>query len=78
LYEAMEADPRIHADPAPFVGLSAFNANDIAYVARGWCDSADYWGVYFDMNERVRDIFAEKGIEFSYPHIVVHTDKNDQ
>lgn len=75
LYEAMAADPRIHAEPAPFVGLNAFNANDIQYVARAWCDSADYWGVYFDMNERVREIFAEKDIAFSYPHVVVHTEQ---
>ena len=75
LYEAMAADERIHQDPAPFVGLNAFNANDIQYVARAWCDGADYWGVYFDMNERVREIFADKGIEFSFPHIVVQTEK---
>ena len=76
LYEAMAVDSRIHSEPAPFVGLNAFNANDIEYVARGWCDSGDYWGVYFDMNERVREIFAEKGIEFSYPHVVVHNSKD--
>ena len=74
LYEAMSADSRILPDPAPFVGLNAFNANDIEYVARAWCSSEDYWNVYFDMNERVREIFADKGIEFSFPHIIVHTE----
>ena len=74
LYEAMSADSRILPEPAPFVGLNAFNANDIEYVARAWCSSEDYWNVYFDMNERVREIFADKGIEFSFPHIIVHTE----
>ncbi len=75
LYEAMAADERIFTEPAPFVGLSTYNANDITYVARAWCAGADYWGVYFDLNERVREVFAKYGIKFSYPHVIVHTEK---
>lgn len=74
LYEAMAADDRILQDPAPFVGLQAYNPNDIQYVTKSWCESADYWDVYYDLNERVREVFAKYGIQFSYPHIVVHTD----
>ena len=72
LYEAMAADERILTDPAPFVGLLTYNPNDITYTARAWCAGADYWGVYFDLNERVREVFAKHGIKFSYPHIIVH------
>ena len=72
LYEAMAADERILTDPAPFVGLLTYNPNDITYTARAWCAGADYWGVYFDLNERVREVFAKHGIQFSYPHIIVH------
>lgn len=75
LLEAMAADERILTDPAPFVGLSTYNPNDITYVARAWCAGADYWGVYFDLNERVREVYAKYGIQFTYPHIIVHTDK---
>ena len=75
LYEAMAADERILTDPAPFAGLSTYNANDITYVARAWCAGGDYWGVYFDLNERVREVFAKYDIQFTYPHIIVHTDK---
>ena len=74
LYEAMAADERILTDPAPFVGLSSYNANDISYVARAWCAGDDYWGVYFDLNERVREVFAKYGISFSYPRVIVHTE----
>lgn len=75
LYEAMAADDRILTDPAPFVGLNAYQANDIQYVARAWCAGGDYWGVYFDLNERVREVFAKYDIQFSYPHVVVHQEK---
>lgn len=74
LMEAIDADDRILRDPAPFVGLDTYNANDITYVTKSWCESADYWGVYYDLNERVREVFAKYGIQFSYPHIVVHRD----
>ena len=72
LLEAIQADPRIKSDPAPFVALSKYNANDIEYVTRSWVDNGDYWGVYFSLNESVREVFAKYGIQFSYPHTVVH------
>lgn len=74
LQEAIAADDRILQDPAPFVGLQAYNANDIQYVTKCWCESDDYWSVYYDLNERVREVFAKYEIQFSYPHIVVHTE----
>ena len=72
LLEAIQADPRIKSDPAPFVALSKYNANDIEYVTRSWVDNGDYWGVDFSLNESVREVFAKYGIQFSYPHTVVH------
>lgn len=74
LYEAIAADERILQDPAPFVSIMAYNANDIEYVTRSWCASSDYWDVYFALNERVRESFAKHGVEFSYPHVVVHNE----
>lgn len=74
LYEAIAADERILQDPAPFVGIESYDANDIRYVTKSWCASGDYWGVYYTLNERVRDVYEKHGIEFSYPHVVVHTE----
>jgi small conductance mechanosensitive channel len=39
---------------------------------RGWAKNADYWDVYFDLQEGVIDAFNETGIEFPYPHIECH------
>ena len=72
LLEAIQSDPRIKSDPAPFVALKSYNANDIEYITRSWVDNGDDWGVYFQLNETVREVFAKYGIEFSYPHTVVH------
>ena len=77
LLEVIRADSRVKTDPAPFVALSGYNANDIAYTIRCWVDNPDYWPVHFALNEAVREAFARHGIEFSYPHTVVHIDKGE-
>ena len=70
----IDSDARIKTDEAhaPFIRLSAFNANDIEYTIRVWVDNGDYWGVYFDTLENIRESFKTNHIEFSYPHMVVH------
>lgn len=56
----------------PVVRLNKYNANDIEYVARVWTSNSEYWNVYFDVNEKVRESFKKYGVEFSYPHTIVH------
>ena len=51
-------------------------ANDIEYTIRVWTDSADYWAAYFDAMEQIRESFIKHKISFSYPHTIVHIDKN--
>ena len=73
--EVLDKDSRIlrtEAGKEPFVRLSAYNANDIEYTIRVWTANGDYWGVYFDTLENLRESFAAHGVEFSYPHMVVH------
>ena len=70
--EAIAMDSRILPDPAPVVRLLSYDASSIKYVVRVWAENADYWDVYFDLNEHVRDSFAKNGVEMSYEHINVH------
>lgn len=72
ILEAIAMDSRILPDPAPFVRLLSYDASSIKYVTRVWVNNADYWDVYFDLNEHVRDTFAANGVEMSYEHINVH------
>lgn len=72
--DVINADSRIKQDEGhePFVRISNYNSNDIEYTIRVWVDNADYWGVYFDTLENIRESFAKHGVEFSYPHTMVH------
>ena len=59
-------------DPAPMAVITAYGDSAISYSLRLWVKTPDYWDVYFQVNQRVKDIFDEQGIEMTYPHINVH------
>lgn len=70
--DILAADKRILSDPAPFVALHALDASSVNVVARVWVNSADYWDVYFDINQAIYKTFNEKGIDFPFPQLTVH------
>lgn len=72
IMDAIAADERIRAEPAPFIALSAYKSSSIEYLVRIWCQNSDYWSVHYGMNERVRECFAAHGVEMSYEHMNVH------
>jgi small conductance mechanosensitive channel len=75
LEEIMNADERVLADPAPFVGVSELGDSSVNFVFRPWVKSADYWDVYFDMHEKVKLTFDEKGISIPFPQMDIHLNK---
>lgn len=77
IHSVIDGDERIVKEEgyAPTVRLCRFNADDISYVVKVWCENAVYWDVYYDLLENIREAFDENGIEFSYPHRVVKIEK---
>jgi len=62
-------------NPAPCAMVLNYGESAIEYTLRIWVKSADYWDVYFLVNQRVKTIFDEQGIAMTYPHLNVHLDK---
>jgi len=77
LMAIMTNDSRVMQDPAPFVAVSELGDNSVNFTTRAWVDTADYWDVYFEMIEKVKLTFDEKGISFPYPQMDVHLDKTE-
>ena len=71
ILEAAQEDSKIKTDPAPFIVIGQYKESTVEYIVRVWCDNADYWDVYFGMNERVRESFARNGVKLSYPNVNV-------
>jgi small conductance mechanosensitive channel len=65
-------DERILKDPAPFIAVSALADSSVNFVVRAWVNSSDYWGVFFDMNEKVYKTFNKEGINIPFPQMDVH------
>lgn len=72
ILETAQQDSKVLADPAPFIVIGAYKESTVEYIVRLWCKNADYWDVYFGMNERIRGNFAKHGVEMSFGHVNVH------
>lgn len=62
-------------DPAPVAVVTGYGESAIQYSLRLWAKTEDYWDVYFQVNQRVKNTFDEQGIAMTYPHLNVHLDK---
>ena len=75
--DLIAAEDRILADPAPTIAVSALADSSVNFVVRPWVNSADYWGVMFDMTEAIKKRFDKEGISFPFPQQDVHLYKQD-
>jgi len=72
IQEVLDGIPQIQPDPAPQIWLSEYQSSSIQYVVRVWTAAADYWDVYYAIQEGVRESFARHGVEMTYDHLNVH------
>ncbi len=75
LMELVSEDIRVLKDPEPFVALKELADSSVNFVVRAWVNSGDYWGVYFDLNDKVYKTFEKEGLNFPYPQMDVHIAK---
>lgn len=72
--ELINAGLPVKVDRSPFVGLNELGDNSINLVVRAWTDSSNYWGLYFDMNQRFYAELPRHGFSFPFPQLDVHLD----
>jgi len=65
-------DDRVLSDPAPTIVVAELADSSVNFTVRLWVSTADYWGVYFAMQERVKKEFDQKGISIPFPQQDVH------
>ena len=71
----MRSNGKVYLDPEPFCKLKTFNSSSIDFFANCWCDSSDYWDVYYYVMEHVYNEFKKKGISIPYAQIEVREKK---
>ncbi|WP_240940977.1 mechanosensitive ion channel domain-containing protein [Paenibacillus sp. HB172176] len=65
-------------DPEPFVRMSEQADSAIIITVRAWTQSADYWTVYHDIMEIVKERFDEENISIPFPQMDLHVHQSSQ
>ena len=73
--EMLKSDSRVAADPAPSVYLVTLADSSVNFSARAWCKNGDYWGLKFDIQERIYVELPKNGINFPFPQLDVNLKK---
>ena len=70
LMNVLTSHPKILKTPAPGVTVLELADSSVNFAVRPWCETANYWDVYFDVTENAKLALDEAGIEIPYPHRV--------
>lgn len=58
-------------DPEPFARMTAVDDDTYIFTVRAWCNTPDYWDVYFDLIENCSKALADNGIDDPEERIAV-------
>jgi len=70
--DIIAADGRVLKDPAPQIAVSELGDSSVNFVVRPWAKVEDYWGLYFDLTEKIKKAFDANGISIPFPQRDVH------
>jgi len=59
-------------DPMVFIAVSALADSPVNFAVKAWVNAADYWGVYFELNENVYKTFSSDGLNIPYPQMDIY------
>lgn len=72
LGEIVREHDLIFADPEPLIRVGEHAGSSININCFVWCNTEDYWEVYYDLLEEVKLAFDRENINIPYPQMDVH------
>ncbi len=73
MFDEIAKFPQVLNAPAePFIGLSELADSSVNFAVRVWVKGADYWDVFFGLNESVKKAFDANNISIPFPQTDVH------
>jgi small conductance mechanosensitive channel len=67
--------PTALEQPGITVAVDSYGESAIEYLLLIWCKTEDFWATKFAVTENIQQIFAQHGVQMTYPHVNVHLDK---
>jgi len=71
----LKEDKRVLSDPEPNIFLGEMADSSVNITTRAWVNGEDYWGVFFDMNEKFYKNTDKHGLSIPFPQMDIHMDK---
>ena len=78
LLDATSKTEGVLPDPKPFARLTAVDDDTYIFTIRAWCDTKDYWDVYFDLIENCSKALSDNGIDDPEERIAVRIVKPEE
>lgn len=71
--DVMKSNGSVYLDPEPFCRLKTLGTSSLDFFSNCWCDSADYWNVYYYVVENVYNQLKKNGIAVPFTQLEVRT-----
>jgi small conductance mechanosensitive channel len=78
LNRLIDEEPKVLDNPGRTVVLSELADSSVNFTVRVWVNTADYWDVYFNMQENVKKAMDQEGISIPFPQRDVHMIQDSQ
>lgn len=72
IWDELKKDDRILAEPEALVVISELADSSVNITVRVWCESANYWPIYFNITENVKLAFDAASISIPFPQQELH------
>lgn len=81
LLELVRSDSRVLDSKTPgaadpFAAVGALGDSAVEFIVRAWVKNADYWGVFFDVNDAIYKELPKSGFGFPFPQMDIHLKNN--
>ncbi|GLT13426.1 mechanosensitive ion channel domain-containing protein [Vibrio algivorus] len=68
----LKSEERILSLPAPTIGVLALANSSINIAVRPWVKSEEYWKVYYDTLQAIKEELDKEGIQIPFPQMDIH------
>lgn len=72
LSQVVEKYDLILKNPEPIIAVKEHASNSINIACYVWCNSADYWDVFYYMQEQVKIAFDSNGVSIPFEQLDLH------
>jgi small conductance mechanosensitive channel len=59
-------------EPKPIIAIGELGDSSVNFKVMVWCNSVNYWSVFFETQEKVKLTFDKEGISIPFPQRDIH------